>query len=229
VPLRDVVRPRILITNAEVFDPQIRSRVQAELDSELFNFYGACEFGRIAWECKAHEGLHVNADHLIVECLDDGNNPVPFKQTGTIVVTSLYSLAMPFIRYNLNDLGMLKEAKCSCGSPLPLMAAPMGRDTEVLKLPSGRIMPPLELLNLMSSFSLVDQFRLVQETTDLLRVELVMRADRDPATEETIKARIKGYLNEPVRVEVVTKKSLTVSGSKLRIIVSNVDSVRPAS
>jgi phenylacetate-CoA ligase len=142
-------------------------------------------------------------------------------------VTSLYSFAMPLIRYNLNDLGMLKEGRCSCGSPLPLMAAPMGRDTDVLKLPSGRAMPPLGLLNLMAPFSLVDQFRLVQERTDLLRVELVMRAGRDPSTEETIKARIQGYLREPVQVEVVTKQDLAVPGSKLRVIVSNVDSGRP--
>ncbi|MDQ7782345.1 MAG: hypothetical protein RDU20_05690 [Desulfomonilaceae bacterium] len=220
-PFREVVNPRILITNAEILDPHLRNRVKTELDTELFNFYGACEFGRIAWECKAHEGLHINGDHLIVECVDGDLNPLPFNHTGTIVVTSLYSFAMPFIRYNLNDLGMLKEAKCSCGSPLPLMAPPMGRETEVLRLPSGRIMPPLELLNLMSSFNKVDQFRFVQEATDLLRVELVMREGRDPSTEETVRTKIRDYLKEPVRVEVVTKKDPSVSSSKFRVIVSN--------
>jgi phenylacetate-CoA ligase len=69
-PLRDLINPRMLIHSAEVFDQVLRKRVQADLAAELFDYYAAREIGPIAWECPSHEGLHLNADHYIVECLD---------------------------------------------------------------------------------------------------------------------------------------------------------------
>ncbi len=44
---------------------------------------GSTEFGEIAAECPAHEGLHVNADHVILECLrEDGGPAVPGAEQG---------------------------------------------------------------------------------------------------------------------------------------------------
>jgi len=37
----------------------------------MLDFYGTAEVGRIALECPAHQGLHVNADHIILELLED--------------------------------------------------------------------------------------------------------------------------------------------------------------
>ena len=96
--LGSVCRPRILITSAQVQHPEVIEAVRAELGLEVFNFYGALEVGRIAWECPAHEGLHINLDHLIVECLDE---PGGAPEAGTVVVTAIDRRAMPFLRYRL--------------------------------------------------------------------------------------------------------------------------------
>ncbi|MEJ2717104.1 MAG: AMP-binding protein, partial [Deltaproteobacteria bacterium] len=93
-PLGELIRPRVVITFAEMFDPVLRKRVATELDPELFSLYGATEFGRIAWECPEHDGLHLNADHFVLECVDDP--PLPdVEGVGKAVLTNLFGFAMP--------------------------------------------------------------------------------------------------------------------------------------
>jgi phenylacetate-CoA ligase len=69
--LSAAVRPRALVTSAEGIPEDLATAVRADLDVEWFNFYGSMETGRIAWECRAHDGLHLNADRLVMELLDE--------------------------------------------------------------------------------------------------------------------------------------------------------------
>jgi phenylacetate-CoA ligase len=69
----------------------------------------------VAWECASHNGLHINAGHVVLECLPRetiGSG----EELGRAVVTGLDSFAMPFIRYVLGDLCPLPPRTCSCGS-----------------------------------------------------------------------------------------------------------------
>ena len=89
----------MLITGAEPFDDLLRRRLLAERPLETRNFYGAVEAGRIAFECAAGEGLHVNADWVDLDLLPEdgvsGGRPV--------VITNLFAHSMPILRYRLGD------------------------------------------------------------------------------------------------------------------------------
>jgi len=124
--LDTVACPRMLITSAEVCDDMLKARIQGNLKIEMLNFYAANEVGRIAAECLAHEGLHVNEDHVILECVNS-MHPAEPGVSGEAVVTSLTALAQPFIRYRLGDVCKFTEKPCSCGSPFPLISPPLGR------------------------------------------------------------------------------------------------------
>ncbi len=69
--LSQVIRPRKVITSAAVLPEGVRTRLREDLDCELYNSYACMETGRLAAECPAHQGMHVNADHVIVECEDE--------------------------------------------------------------------------------------------------------------------------------------------------------------
>src|SRR5574337_426553 len=98
--LQSLARPRTIVTSAEPLDPVVRRRVSDDLDVDFLNFYGSVESGRIAWECAAHEGLHINADCVILERAAD----TELSGAGSsVIVTNLNSFAMPFIRYRLGD------------------------------------------------------------------------------------------------------------------------------
>lgn len=51
--------------------------------------------------------LHVETSCAVLDILDGAGNPVPAGNQGRIFVTSLYSYATPFIRYEIGDLGAL--------------------------------------------------------------------------------------------------------------------------
>lgn len=67
--MNEWMQPRVVITSAEILPPGLAQRIDDELGAERFDFYGCMEVGRIAYECSAHQGLHVNADQVILECV----------------------------------------------------------------------------------------------------------------------------------------------------------------
>jgi phenylacetate-CoA ligase len=113
--LRDLAQPRFLITSSEVMRPLLRQRLGAEMpEMEIVNIYGPTEAGRIAAECRARRGLHLEDDAVIVELLENGS-PVEPGREGTVVLTCLDQLAMPLIRYEHGDICRLRPEPCACG------------------------------------------------------------------------------------------------------------------
>jgi phenylacetate-CoA ligase len=220
VPLRELVRPRIVIHSAEVLDPGLRRRLDQDSDAERFNFYSAQEFGLIAWECPAHEGLHLNSDHLVLECLDNGAPASP-GTTGRAVLTSLYAKAMPFIRYQLGDLVALSPKKCSCGCPLPLIDHPIGRQDDMVRLPSGRMLAPMRFAYILEEFPLIDQWRVVQVSQDSFVLQLVLRDGFTSEMIDTIRGQFLEYLDEPVSLDIQVTDYIEGETYKFRTFVAD--------
>jgi phenylacetate-CoA ligase len=219
--LSTVIRPRVVLTGGEVFDPVLKKRACAELDAEFFNFYGAYEFGALGYECHAHEGLHLNSDHFILECLDD-DKTAEFGQAGVAVVTSLYASAMPFIRYKLGDLCALFRTQCSCGCSFPLMDHPIGREVDVLRLPSGMIKSPARFYYILQEFSGIHQWRVIQESETQLVLYLVMPNKPDQGMLEKIRSQFLDYLEEPVSVDIRLVEYMEEEVLKFRTFISKV-------
>ena len=193
------IQPRIVAVSGEECDEELRSVIESDLKAEVFSFYAAGEFGPIASECRAHQGLHVNADQLIVECLGDGEN----GGSGEIVITSLFAFTMPYIRYRIGDTGLLEEGQCSCGCGFPRLTSVHGRKSTIIRLPEGRIRSVSAVVNrALRPFPTLLRFRLIQEALDrfVLQVSFL-----EPVTEETladIKRRMLECLGGQVTVEI---------------------------
>jgi phenylacetate-CoA ligase len=199
--LSNIIHPRILITSAEVLEEMMEERLKADLDIELFNFYGAIESGRIASECPFHEGLHINADHLIFECFD-GNQPAGVEKPGVVVITLLNAYAMPLIRYRLGDITTLLEKRCSCGSSFPLISPVQGREEDMILLPSGKVLTPHGLRYILKKFTGIDQFCFIQESLDHLVLQLAISRSFQEEFFPKIKADFLEYLSEPIRIDI---------------------------
>lgn len=226
--LSEIVRPRILITSSEVLDHGLKKRVLADLDVEFFNFYVSTEFADLASDCRAHEGLHVNADQLIIECLDHNCQPAEPGQPGAVAVTSLYGLAMPFIRYRLGDICTPIEGRCSCGSSFPLISAPLGRQDDVLRLPSGKILSTSVLAIVAMAVDGVDQYRFIQESLDHIVLKLVLWKHPGEETLAQVRRQVLDYLGEPVILDVEIVDRLPEDKGKFRRFISKVPPPDPA-
>jgi len=217
--LSKIISPRILITSAEVFDEILKQKILADLDIETFNFYGAIETGRIASECPSHEGLHVNADHLILECLNDHPTTESGKP-GAVVITCLNGFAMPFIRYQLGDICTRIKKKCFCGSSFPLIGPLQGREEDMFQLPSGGILSPLGFQYILKTFQGIHQFRFIQKKTDELIVQLVFH--EKPQEEQLLKMRTRllEYLGEPVTIDIQTIHFIREDTLKFKMFIN---------
>jgi phenylacetate-CoA ligase len=220
--LSAVARPRVLITGAEVFDDVLKDRVRADLDVEMFNSYGAIEVGRIAHECRAHMGLHVNSDNVVFECLN-GGSPAGPGEHGIAIVTSLTRFTMPFIRYQLEDRCMPLAHACTCGSGFPLIGPPQGRQWDMIRLPSGTLVSPLVLNVFLRGLDGIDQFRVVQESRDRLVVQLASRTDVPAASLAQLASQVKEVLCEPMRVEIEQVEYRHEHAVKFKTFVSRLD------
>jgi phenylacetate-CoA ligase len=220
-PLRDLIQPRVLITAGEVVDDALKKQMQSEIDAEIFDTYGAMEVGRIATECRAHGGLHINSDHVVFECLD-GEEPAGAGKDGFAVITSLFGFGMPFIRYTLGDRCRLLDYSCSCGCTLPLMDHPIGREDDILILPSGAIKSPNRFNHILGEVEGLDQWRLVQESTDRFVLRLVMRQEPDRETVEKIRMQFLEYLEEPVMLDIRLVDYMEEEVLKFRTFISKV-------
>lgn len=220
--LSKIARPRILISIGEVFDGVMKNRVLADLDVEIFNLYGAAELGIIAVECSTHEGLHINADHLILETLEDDNRPDSVR-SGFAVLTNLSVFTMPFIRYRLGDICALVEKACTCGSSFPLISAPQGREADLIILPSGRVLSPLPFQSILEKISNIDQFRIIQEDYGHLVLQLVFKEIPKPELLQNIRSRCVKFLDEPVKFDVQIVDFIQVEKLKFNTFFSKLD------
>ncbi len=219
--LRNFIRPRILITSSEVFDDDIKRRILADLDIEMFNFYGAIETGRIAAECTAHEGLHVHADHVILECLEN-EWTAEMGKAGATVITALNAFTMPLIRYNLGDICRFVEKTCSCGSSFPLIEPPLGRREDLIRLPNGKVLSPHGFFFILRGFHGIDQFRIIQESFDHFVIQILFKENPQDDTLSKVRSRTMEYLGEPVRLDIQLVDFIQEEKRKFRRFISKI-------
>lgn len=131
----------------------------------VVNEYGASECMSIAFGCR--EGwLHVNADWVIVEPVDEEYRPVRAGDPShTVLITNLANRVQPVIRYDLGDSVTILPGPCRCGNPLPAIRVE-GRRDDVLELfaidRSMVTIAPLALVSVVENAAHLHRFQIVQ-------------------------------------------------------------------
>jgi phenylacetate-CoA ligase len=91
--------------------------------ASLFDAYVMTEAGLIGTECQHRAGVHVSEDLVLVETVDEANQPVPpGVPAAKVLVTNLANYAQPLIRYEVTDRVTLSSEPCPCGRPFARIA-----------------------------------------------------------------------------------------------------------
>ncbi len=112
---------KAILTSGERLQPDHRTVIESVLSSPVFERYGRPEFAGLAHECAEHNGLHVFSDLFFVEVITGSGRPALPGEAGEVVVTDLFNLYMPFLRYRTGDFAVLAGRSCTCGRHLPLL------------------------------------------------------------------------------------------------------------
>lgn len=219
---RQLDLPQLLavFVTGEVLLPQHRRVICTAFAAPVADGYGGRESGFIAHHCP--EGtMHITAEDLIVELLDQNDQPVPPGQTGQIVVTHLENYAMPLIRYRTGDLARWAPADCPCGRALPALQAIQGRQTDFIVTPDGTVKHALSLIYALRDLPGVGQFRIHQHRQLDITVQIVAHGSNTATLSRCARQALRAYIGPdlPLTVELVDSIDPAASG-KHRYVVS---------
>jgi phenylacetate-CoA ligase len=129
---------------AEPWTEEMRQQIEADMDILAFNNYGLSEVigPGVSGECALRDGMHIQEDHFLVECLDpDTLDPVPEGEEGELVITALTKEAMPLLRYRSRDIARLNREPCACGRATTRMSRVTGRTDDMLIIRGVNVFP----------------------------------------------------------------------------------------
>jgi len=209
-------------TSERLYDHQ-REAIERVFGCPVANGYGSRDAGFIAHQCPSG-GMHLTAEDLVVEIVDGEGRVLPPGQAGEIVVTHLATGDFPFIRYRTGDVAVMDTATCACGRGLPMLREIQGRTTDFVVARDGTVMHGLALIYVLRDLPQVAGFRIVQESLELTRVQVVPGPGFDGDTVDHIQRGLVARLGEEVRIEVERVAAIAPEKSgKYRYVLSKVD------
>jgi len=214
---------RCIVSSAETLFPWQKETAEKAFRCPVYDRYGCREFGSIAHECETREGLHINAERVIVEVLNEELNPCKPGETGEIVITDLDNYNMPLIRYRIGDIGAFSDHVCSCGRRLPLLQRIEGRTLDVIRTPGGKAIGGTFWTILFRSIPGIEAFQVVQEHLDEIEVRFVKDSNFEDSCIAYFRDKIAKQCGQDLRVSFneVKKIEKTPSG-KARFIISRI-------
>ena len=219
------ISPKSIISSAEVLYDYQRELIESVFGCKVFNRYGCREFSTIAQECSEHSGMHINAEHVYVECLKEGE-PAALGETGELIITDLDNYGMPFIRYKIGDVGVLSDRICNCGRGLPIIETIEGRTFDIIVGTNGRYFDGhFFSILLRTAVDGIKQFQVVQESKNEINIRIVVDKIFRTKYIDTLTSKIHEYCGEDMQVnfKILEAIPLTKSG-KFRFVISKVAS-----
>ena len=217
-----IKRPRIIFSTSELLTKQDKALISSMFRAELFDYYTCNECGTIAWECKKHTGYHINSDSVIIEFLKEDGTKAKAGEEGEIVITSLNSYTMPFIRYKLGDIGVPSDEQCPCGRTFPLMKIISGRVNDHIILPDGRKISPYTIMSTMDGITEIKKYQILQEKENKIKLSIFQYENFSEKTITRIHKRFKAILDYDLEIEyAIVKEVPHEKNSKFQVIFSN--------
>jgi phenylacetate-coenzyme A ligase PaaK-like adenylate-forming protein len=225
---RLAIRPREVWTGGEQLTSAQRTGISEAFGCKVRDDYGASECLSIAWDC-GRGALHVNADWVILEPVDERYRRVPAGVAShTVLITNLANRVLPLIRYDLGDSVTLLDGPCDCGSQLPAIRVE-GRCDDILAVTGadGRTMKllPLALTTVLEDQAGVHRFQLLQVDASTLVLDLDPRGTDASAVPRCRQALARflqdqGAENVQVHIELRPVHQHPVSGKLRRVVAA---------
>lgn len=173
---------KAVYSTAEMLHDWQRELMAAAFACKVFNQYGSREIPNIACECR-HGNQHVLTDMVYLES-------IPENGADKLIITSLTNRTMPFIRYDIGDLGTLKAGECPCGSPFPMMEMGVCRSNDLIKTKTGKMIYPSYFIHLLDGLSAIKQYQFVQTSLDALTLNIIATPQLTDDAQAHIRAKI---------------------------------------
>ncbi|MFN8256229.1 MAG: F390 synthetase-related protein [Bacteroidales bacterium] len=210
------IHPKKIISVAEVLTPEDEGFIEAAFSKNIHQVY-QCTEGFLACTCK-YGTLHFNEDLLIVEKKYIDAEKTRFHP----IITDLYRITQPVIRYELDDI-IIEKPDCKCGIQTLAAEKIEGRSDDILLFKDRenrpiRIFPDFFRRAILFSDPEITDYMVIQSKPGNLKVYI-------NSSKEKTRSRVKHELgalfsyyniNEP-EIDFINEKPF-YHGEKLRRI-----------
>lgn len=193
----DIQFESIVSWGDKLFD-HYRKKLESVFRTKVFETYGSAEGFMIASQ-KDLDYLYLMIPGIYLELLDDAGNEVSDGMIGQVVVTNLSTRSFPLIRYQLGDLAIkLPKAQYPAERELnyPLLQKVIGRDTDIVRTPSGKSLVVHTFTGIFEFFPEIQQFRVIQQDISGIVIEYIPREGFHKNILNKIQTEILGHLKE---------------------------------
>jgi phenylacetate-CoA ligase len=228
---------RLALCGAEPWSEQMRKDIEERLGVTAFDNYGLTEVigPGVSAECEYHCGLHVPEDHFIVEIVNpQTGEPLPYGETGELVVTTLTKEALPVVRFRTRDITSLNAEPCRCGRTQVRMARVTGRSDDMLIVRGVNVFPSQIESVLLAIEGIEPHYQIIVDRqhafsyTDLeVRCEVADSIAGDPSKagplEQEVRTLLDSVLGISTRVKLLAPRTLARSEGKAKRVFDRAD------
>ena len=167
-----------------------------ELD--LRSTYASTEMQTSFTECECHCGGHLQPELIIVELLDENNEPVVKGTPGEVTITTLGVEGMPLVRFKTGDICMAHYEKCGCGRTTMRLSPVFGRKGQMIKFKGTTLYPPA-IFDVLDSVNEIDNYVVEVSSSSLGTDRVAVRVHSSDRSDEFVK-HLKDIFRARIRV-----------------------------
>ena len=212
------IRPAEVSSTSETLLPEMRTVIREAFGVPVFDSFGSTE-GLVGKTGADDDTFAFNTDMCIVELVDSENRPSPSGvPAAKVLITNLYNLAQPLIRYELTDTFIRVADMPGHGY---LRARVQGRNDEIFHYPDGTAVHPIVIRSVMVATPPIVDYQVAQTATG---VDVSVIATIDLAVDEftSRQARVfaeAGLESARVNVRAVDRLDRNPASGKFRRFV----------
>lgn len=189
-------------------------RITDSWNIRLYSTYASTEMQTAFTECGHGNGGHHQPELIIVELLDENNQPVPPGTAGEVTITSLGIEGMPLLRYKTGDICMAFDEPCKCGRNTLRLSPVIGRKKQMIKFKGTTLFAPA-LFELLNGMAEVKEYVAEVYSNEIGTDEVLLYLVPSRNTEEC-DHQIRAYLQAKLRVSPHIKYMLPEEMQKLQ-------------
>ena len=198
------------IRNTDFSLNMLGKKITEAWNIKLYSTYASTEMQTAFTECGEGKGGHNQPELVIVELLDENNQPVEPYTAGEVTITTLGVEGMPLLRYKTGDICMYFDEPCACGRTSLRLSPILGRKKQMIKFKGTTLYPPalFDLLN--EREEILDYVVEVSSNEiDLDQVTLyVVPADNSEECDHRIRSYLQARLRVSPHIKYVTAEEI---------------------
>jgi len=186
------------IRNTDFSLNMLGKKITESWDIKLYSTYASTEMQTAFTECGESKGGHYQPELVIVELLDENDQPVEPYTAGEVTITTLGVEGMPLLRYKTGDICMYFDEPCACGRTSLRLSSIMGRKKQMIKFKGTTLYPPA-LFDLLNEREEILDY-VVEVSSNEIDLDHVLLYVVPAEDSEECDHRIRSYLQARLRV-----------------------------